>query len=72
MKKAGPNQTKESKVYHIGASTLYYQKLGAHKKFVGVHLYTVCAICRTMAVSWCINRFVLFSDDELPDQGETS
>ena len=51
MKKAGPNQTKESKVYHIGASTLYYQKLGVHKKFVGVHLYTVCAICRTMAVS---------------------
>ena len=51
MKKAELTQMKESKSSKIilVCKTLYgFQKLDVHNKFVGVHLYVVNAICRTL------------------------
>ena len=53
MKKAELTQMKEGKSSKIilVCKTLYgFQKLDVHNKFVGVHLYVVNAICRTLVL----------------------
>ena len=63
MKKAELTQMKEGKSSKIilVCKTLYgFQKLDVHNKFVGVHLYVVNAICRTLVLrisSQIINFF---------------
>ena len=63
MNKAESTQRKESKSSKIILvnKTLYgFQKLGVHNKFIGVHLYVVYAICRTLVLrisSQIINFF---------------